>query len=78
MDPFIKNQIRYDKEFNCIIQLREPDGYQIKQAKTYYLKHVQIKKLKEKLHHRGYYIKYDENNNKVQLLVKEQFYKKNR
>lgn len=40
MDPFIKNQIRYDKEFNCIIQLREPDGYQIKQAKTYYLKHV--------------------------------------
>ena len=40
IDPFIENKIRYRKEFNCDITLREPDGYQIKQAKTYYLKHV--------------------------------------
>lgn len=29
MDPFVKNKIRYRKEFNCDITLREPDGYRM-------------------------------------------------
>ncbi len=29
IDPFIENKIRYRKEFNCDITLREPDGYRM-------------------------------------------------